>query len=404
MNRFVILTCFAFFIVAPVQANEPERARSNLNSIENQLSEQKLKSERTARDAEKAETALEDTQKKLAAVGQKTKDIEQSLFETEQAIETLNSEKTTLTQRLAQEKKHMANMTLALQRLSRTPPQALIAKPNAPIDSARSDLILRGTLPALQQKSALIGQMMTRMQRLEQDLSTRNADLKTQHTALAHEYDILQKLVKERQTLYKKLNTEHSKTEKTLAKLSEEASSLKDLIAKIEAEEAKIRALGVPSAKPIPTAQTALMKPPAVPFASPKLDPKDIQTSGLPVAGAIKTGFNQKNEHGVTNKGIDITGRPGSTVIAPLGGVVKFAGAFKSYRNIVIIEHQDGTLGLIGGLKEISVQSGTSIRAGEPVGILGGHGGDATALYYEIRKGGEPIDPVRHLARFSKRV
>lgn len=398
MNRpfyhvFIILLTLIFMgASAPVYAQQP--TQQDLKTVEKRMEAERRAKEQAEKKAREAEKDLSKTQEKLVKAAAKAKEIEQKLYETEQKIGELTTEKETLNTTLFEEKKHLADLTLALQRLARTPPEALIAKPNAPIQSARTSLILKSTLPAIEEKSKLIGEMITRLETIEDDLSKRQKDLSRQSRDLEDEQKDLKKLVAERQKLYSKLHSESQLSQKKLAELSQKASSLKDLLSHIDREQEKIKKLGTPGAKP------ALAR--AAP--TPKVDPKDIVTSGLPVAGSIQTAFGQKNMHGVTNKGLEIGARPGSTVTTPLGGVVKFAGPFKSYRNIVIIEHYDNTMGLIGGLRDITVQTGSTVQSGEPIGVVGGHGGESSMIYFEIRKNGQQIDPRKHLAKFSKRA
>ena len=104
----------------------------------------------------------------------------------------------------------------------------------------------------------------------------------------------------------------------------------------------------------------------------------------------------------MTNKGLDIQTRPGATVITPLSGRVKFAGPFKSYKNIVIIEHSNKKISLLGGLDDINVSLGQDLRAGEPVGKMSKQENKNT-LYFELRDKGQQIDPEKYLWALAKK-
>ena len=115
--------------------------------------------------------------------------------------------------------------------------------------------------------------------------------------------------------------------------------------------------------------------------------------AGLPIAGQIKTAFGHDNGLGITSHGLTIVARPGATVTAPAAGTVKFAGPFRGYREILILEHSGGYLSLIAGMARINVAVGTSVGTGEPVGAMDERPDARPELYYELRRNGQPVDP-----------
>ncbi|MCD8562545.1 MAG: peptidoglycan DD-metalloendopeptidase family protein [Alphaproteobacteria bacterium] len=122
----------------------------------------------------------------------------------------------------------------------------------------------------------------------------------------------------------------------------------------------------------------------------------------LPVSGIIKTRFQQTDEIGAESQGITILGRSGGLVVAPMAGQVRFAGAFKKFGNIVIIEHQGGYHSLIAGLEKIDTVVERNVSAGEPIGTLKNTGGDGKpSLYYELRLDGKPVNPARKFAELG---
>ncbi|MDB5477839.1 MAG: metallopeptidase, partial [Alphaproteobacteria bacterium] len=98
-----------------------------------------------------------------------------------------------------------------------------------------------------------------------------------------------------------------------------------------------------------------------------------------------------------------ITANPGAIVTAPDPGTIRFAGPFRQYKLLVIIQHDNGEHSLLGGLQELYTSVGAKVVKGEPLGKLPpakssevkmeGDSGPATSLYYERRRNGKPIDP-----------
>lgn len=95
---------------------------------------------------------------------------------------------------------------------------------------------------------------------------------------------------------------------------------------------------------------------------------------------------------GVTSKGVILQTRNDAQVIAPFDGSVIFAGRSGGYGNLIIIEHGDGYLSLLAGLRNFDVDVGQMLLAGEPVGQMPGDG--EAKLYVEIRKDNQPVDPM----------
>ena len=111
----------------------------------------------------------------------------------------------------------------------------------------------------------------------------------------------------------------------------------------------------------------------------------------LPVSGRLVKSY------GRGEKGHTYAGRPGGQVIAPYAGRIEFSGPFKNYDNVVILNVGDGYFVLLTGLNDLFVDSGDTVRRGEPVGKLPSRTG--AELYIELRRNGSPVDPKPWLAR-----
>ena len=98
-------------------------------------------------------------------------------------------------------------------------------------------------------------------------------------------------------------------------------------------------------------------------------------------------------KYGGAEKGITVGGSSESQVIAPYAGRVEFAGAFKNYENVVILNVGDGYFILLTGLGETYIETGENIKTGEPIGLLPFKANGTANLYIELRKAGKTIDP-----------
>jgi septal ring factor EnvC (AmiA/AmiB activator) len=123
----------------------------------------------------------------------------------------------------------------------------------------------------------------------------------------------------------------------------------------------------------------------------------------IPVVGRIVEGFGDPTQYGRESRGVTVETRPGAPVVAPRDGAVAFAGEFRGYGQLLILELGDGYHVLISGLSRIDAALGTQVRKGEPVGTVDEADGKS-ALYVELRRQGRPIDPVPWLAATTSKV
>jgi septal ring factor EnvC (AmiA/AmiB activator) len=164
-----------------------------------------------------------------------------------------------------------------------------------------------------------------------------------------------------------------------------ERAALDELEAAARALEEKIAALGDEDAPPAPA--------PAVPFASLRgqlpapVDADVVRRFGREVDVEFHTQ--------VFHKGVDFGAQLGTPVRAVAGGTVRFAGWFRGYGRMVIVDHGDRFYTVSGHLDALRVEAGKVVAAGEPIGTVGDTGSlSGPRLYFEIREGSQAVDPL----------
>ncbi|WP_269783327.1 peptidoglycan DD-metalloendopeptidase family protein [Marinibactrum halimedae] len=106
------------------------------------------------------------------------------------------------------------------------------------------------------------------------------------------------------------------------------------------------------------------------------------------------------SNQGVKNKGIDIVGKKGEPVVSAANGKVVYAGeGLRGYGKLLIIKHNKEYLSAYAHNNKILVKEGESVQAGQKIAELGSSGTTSSKLYFEIRKGGKPADPLRYLPK-----
>lgn len=107
------------------------------------------------------------------------------------------------------------------------------------------------------------------------------------------------------------------------------------------------------------------------------------------------TGFGARLPSGLSSEGISLAPRAMAQVVAPAAGRVAFAGPYRGYGRIVIVEHERGWTSLVTGLLRIDAQVGATVSSGTPLGIAG-NGNPVVTL--QLRHGGKTFNPLEYLA------
>jgi septal ring factor EnvC (AmiA/AmiB activator) len=96
--------------------------------------------------------------------------------------------------------------------------------------------------------------------------------------------------------------------------------------------------------------------------------------------------------------GVDFAASAGASVRTVAAGIVRFAGWFRGYGRIVIVDHGAGFHTISGHLDEIEVEVGETLRESKVIGTVGETGSlGGPSLYFEVRRDGEPVDPQEWL-------
>ncbi len=101
---------------------------------------------------------------------------------------------------------------------------------------------------------------------------------------------------------------------------------------------------------------------------------------------------------GQGNKGIQIAGVEGSPVKATAAGEVVYAGrGLRGYGNLVILKHSPEFLSAYAHNRELLVEEGEAVRTNQQIATMGSSGAQSTMLHFELRKNGQPVDPMNYL-------
>lgn len=349
--------------------------------------EQRLKEEQAAKEAlEKELTALREDisggKKTMLELAEDIKANEGELTAIEKRLEKLQEEKQEIQDRLGVDRESMAELILALQRIRRVPPEALLARPDAPLQTAQSAMLLQSILPDIYGRAEHLKDDLERLEKIVTQAEQEKKALQIKTAALSLRQAEMSTLLDVRQANIRKTQGDLVSREAEIKQISARASGLRDLIEKLDEKRTQRE-----TARATPLVRTL-----------PKTDIIPKAGSGqLPVSGILRVRYGERDDIGAKAEGLRIEARNGALVVAPLGGIIRYTGDFRNYGQMVIIEHTDNYHSLVAGLARIDTVVGQSVVAGEPLGILGADNGDRPVLYYELRLNGQPVNPARKI-------
>lgn len=397
MPRFALHLIFILALVTPATAQQRSQdPAKNLRAVESELK----RSQEKRRNLKKAQQTLKGNLRKLKAdlvtTAGKIQNRENAADELERRIAELGGKESELRAHLKEKRAQFAITIAALQRISRLPPEAMVAVGSHPADTVRGAILLRSVLPRIEQEARDLRRSLARLDRVRMDSASQRGLLADELESLENDRRKLARLVAKNKKRASKLARKSRREIQKNKRLANRAKGLQDLLKGIERNRRAQRAQSDKPRKPEPKVKQAVKKVAAKPNQKPiKLSRGKLQ---YPVSGRIVERYGQATGDGLTSKGIKIASRPRAQVIAPFGGRVVFAGVFRRYGQLLIIEHGEGYHSLFAGLARIDSVIGQRVLLGEPVGVMGDADAVNRSLYLEFRRTGQPINPLPWMA------
>jgi len=313
--------------------------------------------------------------------------------------------------RLRSARADLVNGDLALEDLlgllaaeGRHRPPAMIVSPSRANEAVRRAIVTSDVAPRLAEHTSALGARIERMQRLEFEVRRERARLDAAEAVLALKEAEIERLTAAKRAVFEDISGEADALRTRVAKLSERARGLRELIAALEAD-----APPPPGRKPSNAPQLATLSPntpgatlndatPQTPGLRP-LGKSDIGRLTRPVSGLVARGFGDRMPGGSLAEGLTITAPPGAQIVAPADGRIEFSGPFRSYGQMLILRTADDYHVIMSGLGEMYITPGQTVRAGEPLGRIPDTARRGTELYLELRRDGTPMNPAKWMKR-----
>lgn len=381
---------------APENAPEVDAKRAEYERVAKEIS---LSSERLAKLAADIASVRKDYAGITAALIQSARTeqkLGQDIDDIGMRLEELKGQDARIRASLAERADVLAEVLGALQRMGINPPPAILVRPEDALASVRSAILLGAVVPELRHETEKLMADLKEHSRVTASIEAERARLTASVTEQLAEKQRLTLLLEARKKYQAQTQAAIEAEQQNAQELAAKARSLKDLIAALDKEaarkaeeEARIAAL------PVPEANRLLER---IPFRSLH------GQIALPVIGTVKRRFGASDGNGSLMQGDMVATQSGAIVTAPADGEILYAGPFRSYGQLLILDAGGGYHVVLTGMSRLTVASGQSVLAGEPIGAMGearvastSAAQDANAtpeLYVEFRKDGKPVDPT----------
>lgn len=362
---------------------------------------------------------------RLVTAGQNLTLLDQKLVDVEERLDQIRQVENDTLQNLSKRNADLAVMLSALINLSRQPEGTLMGNPSGLVDSLRASSLLQSILPKLKKEADQLSIQLDTLASLRTQYDAERKEFSALREQRTAEQETLDQLLAKKRAAQKEISTASLAEQERLQKLTANVRDTETLMLRLEedkarqraAEEARLQREIEEKEKQALAAQKAAKKQESEeeikirPIVSPKLasigparhfmDAKGLLP--LPVGGRIVTKYDESDQAG-HKKGIVIETRPEAAVISPFDGQIAFAGPFRHYGLLLIIDHGDGYHTLLSGMGSIDGTVGQLLLAGEPVGQMKKSSKEIPKLYMELRNNGAPIDPVPWLMAANRKV
>lgn len=332
------------------------------------------------------------TAREAAAVAARIQQTDAQIAAQRAQIRLIASQRAGLRAQLAEKQGPLARLTGSLQRLSRRPPLLALLRPGSVRDTVYMRALLDTMLPEVERRTAGLRGEIARGRALEQQtqaaaaaLAEAQAQMRSRRSQLA--------VIESRQRLAGReaSGIAARESERALA-LAEKARDLGELVSEVDRQgklRASLAALPGPVMRPArPQDAQVIGAAQFTPL------PEGLSSYMLPVTGRLVTGFGEDAPGQARSNGLVLAPRALAQAVSPAAGRVAFAGPYRGYQSIVIVEHEGGWTSLVTGLVRLDVEVGQTLVAGSPIGTTGP---GRPQVMVELRRDGAPVNPLQYI-------
>jgi murein hydrolase activator len=411
-------------MLAFAQGESPEETRKRLEADKSRLDLTQKRSKEIKADLDRLAAERQRINARLIETGKLIHQSEAQLNLIESKVDQLEGQEKNLRTTLEARHGAISGLLAAMQRMGRNPPPVMITRREDALSMVRSAMLLAAAFPELRGQAVALAEQLNDLARVMTSIRTEGEKLKAETGRLNEARTRLAALQEVKRQSQSERQADLDSVLKAAAQIARNVEDLSDLIGKLDKEVAARTDLGayekdIAAAPEDKTAAAVLAPSGSVAMLSPgriRPDIPFVQARGqlpLPAQGRHVVGFGDKTQYGTQSKGLVIQTRHGGQVVSPCDGWIVYAGEFRTYGKLLIVNAGGGYHILLAGLSQIDVQFGQFVLTGEAVGVMSSVGkasplakaqDNGPVLYIEFRKDGRSIDPDPWWSDASRKV
>jgi septal ring factor EnvC (AmiA/AmiB activator) len=362
---FLLSTTLAFAQAGPSDPRE-------LVAAKQEAEQARVRSERLEQQAARATGEAEQARARSAALAARIEAAEAEITASEARVALVEQLRLEQRARLAAQQAPLVRLTAALQTMARRPPALALIQPGSVDEVVHVRALLASTLPEIRARTEGLRAEVARGNQLRRQaelalaaLQASRADLRNRRVALAR-FE-----ARERAASQGLMESALNESDRALAfgERARELDALEGTRAFQDALRARLASLPAPPLRPV-NPPTDVHRPVYV----------------LPVQGQLVTGAGELSDAGVHARGLTFNASADAPVVAPAPGRILYARSFRSWGQVVIVDHGGGWTTTITNLAALAVREGDRVARGDPLGRAAGG-----RLSVELRRNGTPM-------------
>ena len=397
----IILSCALslFATTSALALAQQTDQEQRLKEIEAQLESNTRSAEEMKQIVPLREQELAGLRARLIESADSLKEAETSATRIEGRLEDLETEALLVQQDLDTRQREISDILAALQSLERSKPPALAVSPDDAAQAARAAMTLSGTVPDLQVKVDELQSVIDRNALLQREMREERATLLKSYDELDARRKILEDQFQQKEREFQEVSATLARLEQENTRLAREATTIRELLLRLNERDAAEEALPVPRLRP--STETPAISGESL-ARRPDLNiynqlPRQFSAARgklpLPVSGRLTRRFGSQAD-GEALEGLRIETRGGAIVTAPFNGKVAFAESLGRLGNVFILDVGENYHVVMMGIASLGVSAGEQITAGEQIGYMS-DANEREELHFEIRRNREPLDPAK---------
>lgn len=361
-----LVACAAGALAIFLGAANAQPAQRTQAQVERERRAEQTRAERLRAQAAAARAEIRALDQRLVESGRRRAEAEAAAADAEERLTALRARIDTDGARYANERDAFEAALIT----------AALAQRRLDFTASRRATFARAAAPQIHRQQRDTAQALREARELDLAISREQQIIVDAQAHIDMERAELVTLVAQRRAVQTTLVSDASAAEARVRRLAAESRTLRDLAERVQASARRGSQTGprTTGASVIPAAWLA------------------------PTEGRVVRNFGAREAGGPAAQGTTLRTRTSAQVISPAAGEVAYAGLFRSYGQVLILNLDGGYVLVLTGLENVRARVGDRVQSGQPVGEMPSSDTPAPELYVEVRRNGQPIDPARWLS------